>query len=108
MARNFSVSTTDDLDGSQGAAPVTFGIDGTSYVIDLGPDNLAKLEGALAPFIAAARRPSRGRARSRSGRSGNRRANGAAVRAWAREAGLPVSERGRIAASIIRQYEAGQ
>jgi hypothetical protein len=28
------------------------------------------------------------------------------VRAWAREAGLPISERGRISANVIRQYEA--
>jgi hypothetical protein len=106
MATNFSVSTTDDLDGSQDAMPVTFGIDGTSFVIDLGPGNRAKLEGALAPVIAAARRRGPGRARRHSGRSGSRTANGAAVRAWAREAGLPISERGRISANVIRQYEA--
>jgi hypothetical protein len=30
----------------------------------------------------------------------------AAVRAWAQEAGLAVSERGRISAEVMNQYEA--
>ncbi len=107
MARNLSVSTTDDLDGSEGASPLSFGIDGASYVIDLGQDNRAKLETALAPFIAAARRPNTGRpGRRAAGQPGSRKTDGAAVRAWARAAGLTVSERGRISASVIRQYEA--
>ena len=33
------------------------------------------------------------------------RQENAAIRAWARSAGLPVSERGRISADVIRQYE---
>src|SRR5215469_14197292 len=105
MARNISIATTDDLDGSEGASAVTFGIDGLSYIIDLGQANRAKLEHALAPFMAAGRRSTAGRNRQ-AGRPAGRRTDGAAVRAWAREAGLTVSERGRIAASVIRQYEA--
>ena len=96
--------TTDDLDGTEGATPVTFGIDGTSYVIDLAPQNRSKLEGALAPFISAARRG--GSAKATASRPARQRADRTAVRAWARESGLKVSERGRISAEILRQYEA--
>ena len=104
MAKNVTVITTDDIDGSEGAARITFGLDGTTYEIDLGPENRAKLKADLDPFIKAARRAGgggRGRGRA-NGRSPDR----VAVRAWAREAGLQVSDRGRISADIIRQYEA--
>ena len=96
--------TTDDLDGTEGATPVTFGIDGTSYVIDLAPQNRSRLESALAPYISAARRG--GSAKAAASRPARQRADRTAVREWAREAGLKVSERGRISADIIRQYEA--
>jgi hypothetical protein len=104
MARNVSVVITDDIDGSPHAQTVTFGIDGVSYEIDLSTSNRAKLADALAPFIAAGRRASRvGR---RRGRPAAERVDRAAVRTWAREAGLEVSERGRISADVMRRYEA--
>jgi hypothetical protein len=107
MATNVSVVITDDLDGSQGAATVAFGLDGVSYEIDLGQPNRAALARALAPFIAAGRRVSRGSGRRRApGPSGGPRVDRAAVRAWARETGLAVSERGRISADVMSQYEA--
>ncbi len=96
---------TDDVDGSEGAGAVRFGLDGVAYEIDLGEGNRAKLEGDLAPFIAAARRPDRDYRRSR-GRVASVSADRGAVRAWARESGLGIAERGRISAEILRQYEA--
>jgi Lsr2 len=103
MAKNVSVVITDDLDGSQGAETVAFGLDGVSYEIDLAQPNRARLAGALAPFIAAGRRASRG---SRRGGAAGPRVDRAAVRAWARESGLAVSQRGRISADVMSQYEA--
>lgn len=105
MARNVTVITTDDLDGSEGAAPVSFGIDGASYEIDLGPENRSRLESELAPFLAVARRAGSGSRRRGSGRPAPRSADRAAVRAWARQAGLQISERGRISADVLRQFE---
>jgi hypothetical protein len=104
MTKSVSVVITDDLDGSEGARTVLFGLDGVPYEIDLVEANRARLEAALAPFIAAGRRVRRGerRASSRASRPADR----AAVRAWAREAGLDVSDRGRISAEVMRQYEA--
>jgi len=93
------------MDGSPDAETLTFGLNGVTYEIDLSEANRAKLSAAFAPFIAAGRRSSRG-GRRRAGRPGAERVDRAAVRAWAREAGLAVSERGRISADIMRQYEA--
>ncbi len=95
-----------DLDGSQGAETVAFGLDGVSYEIDLAQPNRARLAGALAPFIAAGRRVGRGSRRPGAGTAAGSRVDRGAVRAWARDAGLAVSERGRISAEVMRQYEA--
>jgi Lsr2 len=104
MSKNVSVIVTDDLDGSDNAETVSFGFDGVTYEIDLAKKNRAKLGKALAPYIEAGRRVPRGgrRATGRSGGSADR----SAVRAWAKEAGLKVSERGRVSADVMRQYEA--
>lgn len=105
MSKNVSVIVTDDLDGSENAETVSFGFEGVSYEIDLAKKNRAKLEKALAPFIEAGRRVPRGGRRG-AGRTGGSSADRSAVRAWAREAGLQVSERGRVSADVMRQYEA--
>jgi hypothetical protein len=106
MSRSVSVITTDDLDGSQNAETVSFGLDGVTYEVDLSNKNRAKLQKALAPFIEAGRRaPGRSRRRS-AGRPSGSSADHTAVRAWAKATGLKVSERGRISADIMRQYDA--
>src|SRR5215469_2239024 len=101
MTKSVSVVITDDLDGSEGARTVLFGLDGVPYEIDLVEANRARLEATLAPFIAAGRRVRRGERRATSRA---RPADRAAVRAWARAAGLDVSDRGRISAEVMRQY----
>ena len=106
MARTVLVVVTDDLDGSAGAETVAFGLDGVSYEIDLAQPNQARLAGELAPFIEAGRRVRRGGGRRSSGPAGGPRVDRAVVRAWARQAGLEVSERGRISAEIMKQYDA--
>ena len=97
---------TDDFDGSPEAETVAFSLDGVSYEIDLGQSNRARLADALAPFIASGRRVRRGARRRAAGPAGGSRVDRAAVRAWAREAGLTVSQRGRISAEVMSRYEA--
>ena len=106
MTQSVSVIITDDLDGSENAETVSFGFGGVNYEIDLGKRNRARLEQALAPFIEAGRRVPRGGRRHGASRAGGSPADRGAVRAWARAAGLKVSERGRISADVIRQYDA--
>ena len=104
MARTVSVVTMDDLDGSPGAQTLSFGLDGVMYEIDLSEPNKAKLADVLAPFVAVSRRVGRGGRRRAAGATGER-VDRAAVRAWAREAGFSVSERGRISAEVMGRYQ---
>jgi hypothetical protein len=106
MARTVAVVMTDDLDGSSAAETVMFGFEGVTYEIDLSERNRARLQRDLAPYVAAGRRVSRSRRRAGSDRQPGPRVDRAAVRAWAKDNGLKVSERGRISAEVISQYEA--
>ena len=110
-----TVITTDDLDGSADAVTVEFSFDGTSYSIDLSTKNRAAFEKALKPYVEAAATTSRSRSRSgstsrprssRRGSSSSTRTDTAAVRAWAAEQGIEVSERGRISREIVDAYRA--
>jgi hypothetical protein len=108
MAQKHIVQLIDDIDGGDAAETVTFGLDGASYAIDLSAKNAAKLRDALAPFVANARRGSRGPGRP----AGSRRGRGArsdreqtqAIREWARKNGHKVGEKGRIPAHILEAY----
>jgi len=102
----------DDLDGEpmESENTVKFGLDGVTYEIDLRDENEEALRKALSPFISKARpvkteRSGRGRRGSGSSRALSREKS-AEIRQWARAQGLPVSERGRIAASVVEKYEA--
>ena len=97
MAREIRVILTDDLDGTEADQTVEFSLGNASYSIDLSDANVAKLEAALEPFIAKAEKVRGGRA----GRGGT-----AEIRAWARENGFEVSDRGRVPADVMAAYEA--
>jgi len=106
MAKTVNVVITDDLDGSPDAETVTFTFDGQSYEIDLGKENIAAFSKSLQPFTDAGRRTAH-RSAAKAGRGGTRSRNdNAAVRAWAAEQGLKVSERGRISAETVSKYDA--
>jgi Lsr2 len=106
MASIVSVIVNDDLDGSEGAETVTFGLDGSTYEIDLSEKNRARLQKALAPYVSAGRRISRSHSQSNGSRSAGPRVDRAAIRAWAKEQGITVSERGRISREVMQRYEA--
>jgi Lsr2 len=106
MARTVKVVVNDDLDGSPDAQTFRFGLDGATYEIDLAQKNRTKLDKAFASYIEHARRVSRTRGRAGAGRQSRGRGDSATVRAWAEEQGLKVSERGRISADVLQQYEA--
>lgn len=108
MAQKVQVILLDDLDGGEAEETVSFALDGASYEIDLSAKNAGKLRDAMAPYVASARKASaakRGRGRgAASGRSS--RSDTTAIREWAREQGLKVSDRGRIPSDILAKYEA--
>jgi hypothetical protein len=135
MAQQVNVKFVDDLDGSDAAGTVVFGLDGRAYEIDLSDDNAARLRESLASFIAAARKSGGSAAGTRrvhkpapkmtapkmtapkmtapkmTATAGLRsqplaREQTAAIRAWARQNGHKVSDRGRIAKTVVDAFQA--
>ena len=78
-----------------------------SYEIDLSANNAAAFRKQLAPSTKHARSAARGQRRS-AGRTASSHERSADIRAWAKEAGITVSDRGRIPASVVEQYETAQ
>lgn len=106
--RKIQVILLDDIDGSDAERTVQFALDGATYEIDLSQENIGKLEQALEPFIEKATRVATargGRSRGRSTSGGGGRSKAAEVRAWAKEQGIEVPDRGRVPNHIIEQYE---
>jgi hypothetical protein len=58
MAQKVNIILVDDIDGSDASETVTFGLDGTSYEIDLNDTNAAALRDALATYVGHARKVS--------------------------------------------------
>jgi hypothetical protein len=117
MAQQVNVKFVDDLDGSDAAGTVSFGLDGRAYEIDLSEDNAARLRDSLEAFVAAARKSGGAtgaggrRAQKMTATSGPRsqpldREQTAAIRAWARQNGHQISDRGRIPKTVVDAFQA--
>ncbi len=108
MAKQTTVTVTDDLGGSANAREVTFSLDGDSWTIDLSTKNRNALEKALKPYIAKAAKQGRPRPVPAAQRTPRRaaRTDLAAVREWAASNGHQVSDRGRISATVLEAYDA--
>lgn len=127
MATKTVVTLVDDLTGEGGddIGTVQFGLDRSTFEIDLDEANQATLREALAPYLAVARRTG-GRSTRRTGqrtststpraaatvttlpaqqrpRSRDESAN---IRDWARRNGIGVADRGRIPAEVLERYDA--
>jgi hypothetical protein len=108
MAQKVNIVLVDDIDGSEATETVTFGLDGTSYEIDLNDANAASLREALATYVGHGRKV--GSAPRRGGRRSSA-ANGSGpsakeIRDWARSNGYDVPERGRVSAEVRSAYDA--
>ena len=105
MAQKITVALEDDLEGGPADETLRFGIGTAEYEIDLSKKNARALRRRLAPFIDHARKAGRG-PRRRTGRTAASRERSGDIRAWAKDHGITVSDRGRIPASVVEQYEA--
>lgn len=99
------IDDIDDIDGSEATETVRFSYRGTDYEVDLSERHSAKMDKALARYIAAARKVKG----TRPGRSVVARAisggvDSKVVREWARGEGIEVSDRGRVPADVVGQY----
>lgn len=105
MAQRTTIVLIDDIDGGDAAETITFALDGVTYEIDLSEENAAALRDDLARWVGAARRSGGRRQASRRPVAG-RRGDLNAVRAWGRENGFEVSDRGRVSAKLQEAYDA--
>ena len=111
MGQIQTVRFVDDLTGGQADETVSFTLDGAQFEIDLSVRNAKQLRETLAPFLSVGRRTSAAAGRSgtdrgpRNSNSSEVRAHNQALRAWARENGYTVSERGRIPHEVLSAYD---
>ena len=110
MAQKTVVTVVCDLphDGEvEGTETVSFAFDGTSYEIDVCATHAKDLREKFGKYVERARRVAGGGGggRRRRSRSGPGRERSSEIRAWAKQHGHKVSERGRIPAAIIAEYE---
>jgi hypothetical protein len=107
MAQKVEVHLEDDLDGGPADTTLTFALDGKDYEIDLSDANAEKLRELLRPFVAVARKAPTGQGRrKRATGTSNPAGETARIRAWAKDNGHQVSDRGRIHQSVRDAYYA--
>jgi hypothetical protein len=111
MAQSVTVMLVDDIDQSEAAETVHFGVDGAAYEIDLSARHAGELRSMLGRYISAARRirqapigarrQRRPRPRTVTDREQSRR-----IRSWAMDRGLLAAPRGRIPQHVVDKYKA--
>jgi Lsr2 len=106
MAQKIQTLFIDDIDGGAAEGTVRFALDGTGYEIDLSGKHSDELRTTLRRYVEHARKVG-GTAR-RPGTRGGRRASAidtVTIRAWARENGYDIKDRGRVPADLVAKYQ---
>lgn len=106
MAKRTVVTTVDDIDGSEDAATIEFGLDGIGYEIDLSKNNADTLREALSPYVAHAQKVSGGSRKKTGAKGSTAGSQSKAVRAWAAAYGIDVPASGRVPKTVVAQWEA--
>ncbi|WP_435270938.1 histone-like nucleoid-structuring protein Lsr2 [Streptomyces sp. 1222.5] len=108
MAQKQILIITDDISGGDADETLVFGVDGKTYEIDLNDKNAKKLRDALAPYVEAGRKTGGKSSAGGRGRGAGAGKGGsedtAAIRAWAKEQGYEVNDRGRVPSTIREAY----
>ncbi|MER6548319.1 Lsr2 family protein [Streptomyces sp. NPDC001250] len=113
MAQKVITTYVDDLTGEASSDISTHSIlvDGAGVEIDLTDDNYEKLLELLNPYLhAEGARRVRGATKGKGKPKGPAGAknDSSAIRAWAKDNGFEVSDRGRVPASVREAYEKAQ
>jgi hypothetical protein len=103
MAKKTSIELIDDLDGSPAAETVQISLRGKLYEIDLSEVHAKELDAFLFPYLQAGRAVT---ARPRSGSRRTSKENSASARAWLRQQGHDLKERGRIPSDLMEKWMA--
>lgn len=104
MATRTTIALEDDLDGGPADETMHFQFGAYDYEIDLNVENASRFRAQMAPFASHARKA--GRARQRSAGPDSTRQHSAGIRAWAKDHGIHINDRGRIPADVLKQYQA--
>ena len=110
MAQKVQITLLCDLDDGNAEAEETlhFSLADTTYEVDVCGKHAQQIRDGLQPFVARARKasPATSSNRRRPGRPVAGRDQTAGIRAWAKDKGIQVNDRGRIPASVVKEYEA--
>lgn len=107
MAQKVSVLLLCDLDDKgdvEAEETLSFAVGTASYEIDVCGKHAQEIRSRLQLYVEHGRRASTARPRG-GGRRAADRAHTAEIRAWAKEQGRQISERGRIPAGVVAEYE---
>ena len=83
-----------------------FSFDGRDYEIDLCQQHSDTFDETIGHYAEHARTSSAPPGRTAKRRTAAHRQHSASVRAWAKQAGITVSDRGRIPAEVVARYDA--
>jgi hypothetical protein len=102
VAQQITTLLIDDIDGTEASETIKFSYQGIDYEIDLNNKHTKALDESFQEWIEHARRVG---GRRNSAKSASKSGlDTSAIRAWARENGYNVNDRGRVAADIIDAY----
>lgn len=105
-----SYKYTDDLTGEElsedEVSTIEFSYGSIDYTIDLSAENASKLDDFLAPYVDAATKVRKSGGSPKAKVTKAEKEDLDAIRAWARENGHEVKNRGRIAQPIKDAYYA--
>lgn len=94
MAQKIQTVLVDDLNGEPAAETVQIGLNGRHYEIDLTKEHAHQLRAELKSYVRHARPVAPAKPAPEA----------AQIRAWARQNGYEVSDRGRIHRDVIEAY----
>jgi hypothetical protein len=108
MAQKVQVMLLCDLDDGNVDAEETlqFSLGNAAYEVDVCAKHAQQIRDGLQPFVAQARKTGAVSSARRRQRTAGTRQETAGIRSWAKDQGIQVNERGRIPASVVKEYEA--
>lgn len=108
MAQKVKITHVSDLSGEEitdsDAPSLSFGWNGVEYSIDLTAEEAQKFEKALKPYLHAATRVGRAK-RGNPRKTGASGPSAAEIRAWAKDNGFDVPDRGRVPSEVRKAYD---
>jgi len=112
MAQKVTIELVDDVDGSAADETVQFGLDGSTYEVDLSATNADSLRKGLDDYVKVARKITGGdkapkvREKQVPLLGSTVAASNQEMRDWARSHGVDCPERGRVPRAVREAFEA--